>query len=1113
MKQAKRIRKKFLHKLALVAGCALLLWLAHGFVGNKLLVPIARNNIEQLTGTEVEIGSISYKLNGQAVMKDLVIASRIDETGEEPFLTAGKVEAVFSLGSILRFSPQLKSIIVEDFEVDLCYDSDLSAWNMAFFDFGKSEPDEIFPRIRLANGKASLCRSFSGKREDLFSITLEKGMIAPSGNADTCGFFFQTCSSESGEPQTFGGKWQRGEKGKIIINSESFPTGDVPILGNVWQMRELKLDIDYDRDTVAINDLQWMMAEDCSVAISGEIADYMHEANYNVRVHLRNMRVSDGARKNTLVYGEGLGNKIHAVLNKFLETYTPLGVGDFDGHASGKFSELIKSKWGGTVTCKDVSIQYEKFPYLLEHMTGKVELSEKGIILDRLQCRHGDVELEINGDSTFQAEGIGYAINITSPNMLLGNDVYKSLPKAQQSLWYTFAPRGRSKIDYKSKRPAGGEKETLLVIDLLEINADYLHFPYNLKNLKGRVTIAPDKIELLGLVSKQQDRTITLNGQITETRSERPKFNILINAKNIPIDSRLKSALPFSQRDFYNSFEMAARTDVEIQVFPNEVGKRPVEYIAKVKIKDASLLYEHFPLPLEDVSVDAVLTPDGTFLKELKGKNGDGEVVINGTVWPANEKNPKPGYCIELNAKNINIENDWLESLPSGAFNVLSELRPRGAIDVAANLNVAPRTQCPDFKIVMDSLGGSLDFTMFPFPLNNVRGRVTVVKDLITLENMTAVNTVTQAMGGAVTEKIELNGKIFSENNKVRKGEFSLGAKDIVLNKRLGMAFEKMGLDFYEKVSPSGRVDLNFEKLNFYNDPNKGQWLDFSSELSFKNCGVGSSKIVSGIDGKLTATGLYRIGTGLYRGEGAFKADKIKIKDRIINNLQTGIAYDPETGGVSCKEFTAKCYGGMIIGDLEINRQANKKMGYEFESMFENINLQGLISADKKKATDEGYMKGFASGSFGLSGIFGDESSKIGRLNFAVSDMEFAKRSLLGKVMTASQLGNPTDYIFSDLITESYLRKNTLFFDKIELSGSSMQMKGVGDINLIDGGINIDFTAYGRKSSKPSFLETISRGLGPAFAKVQVRGTFDDPETKKSIPVLRNPFEILGVKE
>ena len=54
------------------------------------------------------------------------------------------------------------------------------------------------------------------------------------------------------------------------------------------------------------------------------------------------------------------------------------------------------------------------------------------------------------------------------------------------------------------------------------------------------------------------------------------------------------SNLTAKQREFYEHFEMDALTDVEIKVFPNEVGRRLVEYIAKVNIRDAKLIYNKF---------------------------------------------------------------------------------------------------------------------------------------------------------------------------------------------------------------------------------------------------------------------------------------------------------------------------------------------------------------------------------------------------------------------------------------------------------------------------------------------------------------------------------------
>ena len=316
--------------------------------------------------------------------------------------------------------------------------------------------------------------------------------------------------------------------------------------------------------------------------------------------------------------------------------------------------------------------------------------------------------------------------------------------------------------------------------------ADYLHFPYHLENITGRVRISPEVVEIINLTSGSEDSSITLNGTVTDTRSARPKYNILIKANNIPLDSRLKAALPYSQRSFFDSFKMTARTDAEIKVFPNHVGKRPVEYIAKVSIKDATMTYENFPLPLTNVNVEAVLTPSDTTITEMTGTNGDGTVKISGKVWPSNETYPQPGYCLKLDAKNIEIEDNWLKTLPADSYKVLSKLRPKGAINVAANVSVDPRgTDCEGFKIVVESLGGSVNYTKFPYPIENITGKVTIEKDKITLENMKSVTSSPAIGREGQTQSITVDGTVLTGNHKVKDCKFSISAENIAFDDKL----------------------------------------------------------------------------------------------------------------------------------------------------------------------------------------------------------------------------------------------------------------------------------------------------------------------------------------
>ncbi|KKK61332.1 hypothetical protein LCGC14_3015390, partial [marine sediment metagenome] len=337
-----------------------------------------------------------------------------------------------------------------------------------------------------------------------------------------------------------------------------------------------------------------------------------------------NIYVTDTPNADSIVYSKQLLEKCALPLRTFFQQYAPKGLADLTIHTTGKFANLKTNKFTGKIDCRDMSILYEEFPYRLEHIAGTVELTGDGVVLDHLKCKHGDVDVNINGYSKGIGDNLECDIEITSPNMLIDDDLYKALGPKQKDLWWTFTPSGLAKAKYTIKKQPGEKEQPHLSIELLNVQAAYKHFPYPLRNLKGTVSIEPGKLVIDKIVSRRNNSEIALTGSITEADSPRPRYNIVITATDIPIDDTLKAALPLNQRRFYEHFDVDALTDVEVTVFPNEVGRRLVEYIAKVNIKDASLTYCDFPLPLTCLNVEAVLTADKILLKSLDGMCGTG---------------------------------------------------------------------------------------------------------------------------------------------------------------------------------------------------------------------------------------------------------------------------------------------------------------------------------------------------------------------------------------------------------------------------------------------------------------------------------------------------------
>lgn len=1118
IKRIVRHRRKVALPLKTAVLLILMLWGIFELIQSRILTPIACRQIEQLTGAQVSIKDVKLQFNGIAVIKNLKIGSCLDQSGAGNIITADKVVAAFSRISFLKLNPRLKSLTVKDFVVNAQYDTEQRNWNFSALQMKESGIHENdLPVIRLERGTIKVSKKTQDTSEKICDIPVFVGFIACVGGQNDYGFSIQTHKENEPGYGRIGGKWIRGAESTINVKAERVSSATFPIFSNVWDMTDVVLDLKYDENTITIEEFTGTIGGDTDIEITGSVTDYRNKAEYRIKTNIRNLMLSDEPRSNSLVYGAGLMEKLGPKLQTFLQLYHPTGRGDLDFTAVGRFGRLWESKWSGNIKCEDATVLHTRFPYRLSSITGDIRLNETGVVLDNLKCRHGNVDLSINGYSKTTDRGKDFDITITSPNMSLDNDLYKALNKKQQLLWFTFTPAGTANINYRIWRKPGEEKQSYLTLDLIDAQAVYQHFPYKLENLKGNVVVEPDKFTIKKLIADYEGSQIVLSGSVTDTNTEKPQFYITIDANDIPVDSRLMAALPARQRQFYELFSLDATTDVSIKVFPNNVGKRLVDYIAEVSIKGAAITYEKFPVPLTDVKVKADVTPEVTVLRKLVGRNGNGEVSISGKVWPTSEDDSEPSFCLSIEATQLDLKRKWLDSLPEEVKKFVSEFRPTGKINVKANLSNNPKDvdDCPDNKIVIDCIGVELNPRAFAFPIENVMGKITITDERILLQNLRNENLTQTTSDPNEIESIAVNGTILRDSGNLCNGNLTVRARNVLIDERFQKAFAQTNLLSYNKFTPHGYADIDITKLKFYTDTKLDKWVDIDGSVSLKQFNTGNTGILKDMDATLTARALYKIGHGLVQSTGRLEANSFTIMGRLVNNLNAKLKYDPANGTISSNDFVADSYGGKITGNCQLAPSPDKGVEYTLETLFCNIDLNGILAAEDSSEYDSNaYSRGLIDGAIGISGILGKKESRIGRISIGIKDMAFARRSLLGKLVTAVQLDDPTDFIFNEIKAESYLQSNTIELEEVRMVGPSTVLLGKGKIDMQNQMIELRLTAYGKvATSKPSFFETLARGLGSAVIQVDVTGDIENPIiTSNTLPVIKKPFEIFGTQ-
>jgi hypothetical protein len=710
--------------------------------------------------------------------------------------------------------------------------------------------------------------------------------------------------------------------------------------------------------------------------------------------------------------------------------------------------------------------------------------------------------------------------------MALDDDLYNALSTEQKKLWSAFSPSGLVAINYSTSRQPRRNRKSILAVELLGGEAQYRHFPYPLKNLAGKLFFEHDSITILDVVSqlnpagKMPDK-ITLNGKVTSLSSTQPIYDISIKANNIPLDSTLAGALPARQRHFHSQFPLAGLADADVKFFTPEQNQHSTAFIADVDFKKTSLRIGQSAVVISDMAGNAVFTPDLIRIKNLKGRFGRGLVSLTGQIWPG-EQAQQFHYDLALQAQQVELNDDFFTLLPASLKKIVSVLKPTGRINYRANLKKAGSAEYPDYSIAVDYLGGSVNLEPFPYPLKDLSGKLVITQDSVRLENITAA-AADNIQIIPETSTITINGRIDLADDAFSTGWFALRANDIFFDERLGRALPEAIQPLYQKLSPTGRFDLDLKNMRFFTTETSEKYIEFDGSVKFKDCNFKTSAEITGLNGLLKAKALYKAGDWFCDANVALIADTLRIKGKSLTAFKADLNYNTALQSWTTNSLVADCYDGRFAGKFELKQQTEAPSEYLLQVSFDNIDLKQFLSdtiQDSRGKTQDTRQNDLSSGkmcgSLSVTGRVGDRLSRLGRCRLKITDMQVGRLSPLAKLLAVLKLTEPTDFAFEQMLVDSYIKGDRLLFQQFDLSGESVAFNGSGSMNLRNQNVDLTLTARGRRfaTAEPSILQSLTESLGHAVVRMEVDGNLYDPQvTTKTLPVIGDTLQILGTKQ
>lgn len=1032
--------------------------------------PLAKWQIQKISGHAVYIQSGHLSGIGRLKLKGLVISPDRDSFATAPILQSDKVEIQFEPYALLKGVFSISSVVLEDFLVSA--DVDQNKWN--FFSAHESrEPVNVvkLPLIELRKGAFRIRRK-TGSNFELITIGGMNGIIAGSDNrqyhfmVESDGRFGYEGTKLQGELTIAG----NGQKNHLSAGGTICMPG-ARVFENSWNLRKISLECLFDNKSAQVKRLSFESGHG-QVDISGTF-DPEHK-QIDVALHAENIPISDRYAPDTLVYSEPVLDWLDPGLRKFLRRFHPAGTGDAELKLTGRLDDLSQSHLEGRLTCRDIRVLDERFPYLIEHMTGRIVLSGRNLAFEAMQARHKESLFSLSGGIQNTGPAASIDFQMVSESLPLDEDLFKALNPQTKKIWYTFAPSGTMGLVYRFVRMPDGGHDLTMTLKLKTVSAVYKHFPYPLENLQGDVIIKQDAIVFDRLASSGRDGSrVALSGRISDLKNEFPTYAVSVNGENIAVNQSLANAMPAQQRAYFDLVDVNALADVDLKIGSGpQTGGQP-DFTAHVRLDGDRLVVKEFPVSMTGLRMEADITPERIDLQEFRADAQAGEIRLSGQILKEGFLNEQRGVCLDVDLRGLELDASFWQAANKQARPLLGDYQLHGLTDLQGHFeNNVPADLCGKTSLTLNCRGSRLYHG--PDEIGIAEGKVHYQTDQLGFEDFQFT-----------ARHIE-----------------SLPAE--VLTPRLK--------SFMAWAEPSGDCCLMLRKGSVQLGVAEPRVMDLTGEVILSAISCGKTKPVEDLAGVVSGHLQSRFEQGQWNIEqfvGQYNLDSVTISKCQLTNLQGPLAYDPSQREFRSSSFGAQLYGGDLAGSWDIS--ILEPVSYRVSMAADNVDIRPLLSS-MSPGND---TRGLARARLELEGVIDRAALPDGRFSLTVRDMRLGQQSMLGKILTAIQLKEPKEYIFSGFELDASVHGNNLLCERVRIAGDPLIFYGSGSLDLSKERVELELVGIDRIfGNEDTIVNMLARGVGSAIWKIQVTGTMQDPEVDTVyLSVLKQPLELFKRKE
>ena len=441
-----------------------------------------------------------------------------------------------------------------------------------------------------------------------------------------------------------------------------------------------------------------------------------------------------------LLLETGLSTCLPEKMRNNWDKFQPHGHVDFDARLTHD-----GDKWklpAATVQCNGVDIRFDKFPYPVKELVGRIEVAD-GIAL----CKR------IDGMVSGQKLRCGFQVPIV-PNMpperlvVLSMDQPVSIDETLlSSLTPRLQPMGKLETFVRSLNARGqvhlvkgtfwtdenGERSHVIDLNVSQGQLRYDKFAYPLHNVQGRIRVENELVKIDGFRGANTNGgAIDCQGKFRggSVQHQRPsELQLTFLASQVPLDQSLRSSLPKAAQYTWDSLVPIGILDaLQVDVTQSGNSELDIQLVAQefdAKHYDLSIRPRELPYRLDIAQALVRYDGSGATIHSLKAVHDATQLSVDGMCAPA----ASGQWRLALNVhggSRISPDAQLIQALPATLQSSMRRLQLRKPVSVrgqTAMLIPDSKVSTPrfDWDVVLQLEGNRIGDVG---PVHSLRGEI-----------------------------------------------------------------------------------------------------------------------------------------------------------------------------------------------------------------------------------------------------------------------------------------------------------------------------------------------------------------------------------------------------